>query len=110
MKDILNETTYPTREVERIVKWVMRYLDVDRKAAFVKVKHHDGPHAYQGRFYAHAWTHRGSFFDRRSGEYRDVGPKVPVGFNHLIVARIGKPGTYPVTNHVYNRKDSPVCR
>lgn len=107
-QDVLNETTYPTREVERIVHWVLRYLDVDAKRCYVKVKHHTGVHAYQGRFYPNAEDQgRTVWSGGWDGHWRDVGPVVPSGFDHLIVGRIGKPGTYPCMNRVYKRKDSP---
>lgn len=108
----LNETVYPSREMGKIVRWVMKYLDLSGEPCYIKIKHHNGKHAYQGRFYANASNHGRTIYKEpyRGAGYEEptwVAPKVPRGYVHLIVCRIGKPGTYPCENHVYDRKDSP---
>jgi hypothetical protein len=107
-----NETQYPNREVSSILRWVMKYLEVENDRCFVKIKYHSGGHAYQGRFYPNVHSqvghvYREAYVGAGYGEYHRVAPVVPRGFSHLIVCRIGKPGTYPCMNHVYDRKDSP---
>lgn len=107
-----NETVYPTREVRGIVAWVLKYLEVENDRCFVKIKHHSRKHAYNGRFYPNASMHatvlyKEPYVGAGYEEPYHVAPSVPRGFVHLIVCRIGKPGTYPCMNHVYDRKDSP---
>lgn len=102
-----NETQYPTREVAKIVRWVMKYLEVEQHRCFVKIKHHNNGGAYQGRFYPNGRVHGGYIYDWERGDWKDVSPNVPAGYNHLIVCRIAKPGSYPRETHVYDRKDSP---
>lgn len=103
---IVNETQYDARVLNGIVRWVFRYLDLTGDRVVVKVKHHNGSHAYQGRFYANARLHGGVVYDTW-GYPQEVAPKIPAGYSHLIVCRIAKPGVYPRSTHVYNRKDSP---
>lgn len=103
---IQNETDYDGRTIASIVRFVFRELDLTGERVVVKIKYHRGGHAYQGRFYsnAHASRHIYSF---DLGDWREVGPSVPVGYDHLLVCRIGRPGIYPCQTHVYDRKDSP---
>ncbi len=103
---IQNETDYDGRTVARIVRFVFRELDLSGRHVVVKVKHHGGGHAYQGRFYPNA--HRSAYiYSFELDDYREVGPKVPSGYDHLLVCRIGRAGVYPRQTHVYDRKDSP---
>lgn len=107
---IKNETCYDGRSVNGVVRWVFRYLDLDGKDVMVKVKHHTGRHGVQGRYYPHVQSQAGYVLKRYNGydEWQKVGPKVPVGVNHLIVCRIGKPGVFPVAKSFnYDRKDMP---
>lgn len=103
----LNETQYPTREVSKIARWVMRYLEVEAARTLIKVKHHAKKHAYSGRFYQDPHSSGGYIYDFDKGDWNDVRPSVPHNVDHLIVCRIGKLGVYPCENHVYQRKDSP---
>lgn len=105
-KGYLNETAYPQREVGSIIRWVLKYLEVENDRCYVKIKHHNRFHAYQGRFYPNVAFQRGYVSDDW-GEWKEIRPKVPRGYVHLIVCRLAKPGTYPVETHVYDRKDSP---
>lgn len=100
---IENETGLPTRQVNAIVRWVFRYLDLDGRRAIVKVKHHGGKHAYQGRFYSNALAASGVVWDS-TGLARRVKPNVPRDRPHLIVARLAKPELYPLRTHVYKRR------
>lgn len=104
---IQNETDYDGRVVSGIIRYVFRHLDLDGRHTMVKVKYHTGKHyAYQGRFYGNA--HQSAYVYSESWQmYREVRPNVPRDVYHLIVVRIAKPGVYPVSNHVYDRKDSP---
>lgn len=104
---IINETSYDGRRVGGIVRFVFRYLDLNGSDVMVKVKHHNGSHAYQGRYYKDPRRHRGYVRDRYWGGWQEIGPNVPLGINHLIVCRLGKPGIYPRRVHVYDRKDAP---
>lgn len=104
---IKNETSYDGRRVGGIVRWVFRWLDLDGRRIMVKIKHHNGSHAYQGRFYARAYAHGGFIWNDSIGNWQEVAPKVPDGIDHLIVCRLGKPGTYPTSTHVYDRRDGP---
>lgn len=104
---IKNETEYDGRVVAGIVRYVFRHLDLDGRRTMVKVKYHTGKHfAYQGRCYYNA--HRSAYVYSEAWQmYREVRPNVPPGISHLLVLRIAKPGVYPVSNHVYERRDSP---
>lgn len=104
---IENETTYPTREVGKLVRWVVRYLEVGETRTVIKVKHHNGSHAYTGRFYQDPHASGAYLYDFGSGDWKEVAPKVPRHMKHLIVCRIGKPGTYPKEVTVYERKNAP---
>lgn len=102
-----NETEYPTREITSIVRWVLRYLEVNQYRTMVKIKHHTGGHAYQGRFYSNPHAAGGYIYSNYWDGWKEVRPNVPRDMAHLIVARIGKPGAYPCMTHVYKRKDGP---
>lgn len=104
---IQNETTYPSREVATLVRWVIRYLELGETATLIKVKHHAKSHAYQGRFYHNPHNSGGYIYDFDTCDWKEVAPKVPRDMKHLIVCRIGKPGVYPTMNHVYKRKNGP---
>lgn len=109
---IVNETDYDGRSVAACVRFVFRQLDLDGEGVVVKVKHHRGSHAYQGRFYAHAANHVGYVYDPDALTADDYGwktiaPKMPRGYRHLLVCRIGTPSVYPTETHVYQRRDSP---
>lgn len=87
-----NETSYPTREVKRIARWVLRELDVEpRHRALVRVKHTTGSY-YQGRCYINAHRHGAWVWSRRIGQYTWAAPNVPASASHLLVCRIPKPG------------------
>jgi len=104
---IQNETDYDGRTVNSIVRWVFKDMELDGDRVMVKVKHHRGTWAYQGRFYPHARWQSKEVYSWDRGEYVEVGPRVPAGISHLLVCRIGRPGIYPCQTHVYKRKDSP---
>lgn len=104
---IQNETTYDGRRVNGIVRWVFRYLDLDGARVMVKVKHKNGFSPYAGRFYQDVHNHGGYVFDRNRHDWKEVAPNVPYNIDHLIVCRIQKPGSYPKTVSVYERKDVP---
>ena len=104
---VSNETGYDTRRIGAIVRFVFRELELDGRHVMVKVKHHTGGHAYQGRFYPQA-RRQGRFVRNGWGEYNEVKPSVPTGVAHLLVCRVGKPGVYPKRVHVYKRKDAPA--
>lgn len=112
---VVNETNLDGRRVGGVVRWVFRYLDVNGANVIVKVKHHTGRHAVQGRYYHQPLLHKTHILKSVYGydEWVEVGPKVPPGTRGLIVCRIAKPSVYPVTKHYgYDRKDSPpefVC-
>lgn len=103
---IQNETDYDGRSVKAIVRWVLRELDLTGDMTVVKVKHHNGSHAYQGRFYANAHAHHAVVYDYYGG-WKEIAPVIPFTYRSLIVCRIGRPEVYPVSTHVYRRKDSP---
>jgi len=104
---IQNETGYDGRTVAGCVRYVFRELELSGSGTVVKVKHHNGSHAYQGRIYYQAHTHGRHVRSHGRGEWAWVAPSVPIGYRYLIVCRIGKPGTYPAETHVYDRRDSP---
>lgn len=109
---IVNETRYDGRTVGSCVRYVFRNLDLPGDATVVKVKHHRGAHAYQGRFYPHGAHHVSYVYDPESitaGDYgwKQIAPTLPAGYRHLIVCRIGTPSVYPCRVHVYDRKDAP---
>jgi hypothetical protein len=103
---IQNETQHDGRQVSGVIRWVFRELDLVGTRVVVKVKHHNGSHAYQGRFYPRAHAHGGYIWNDRAGEYVEVAPKIPYDCDHLLVCRIAKSG-YPIETHVYDREDSP---
>lgn len=105
---IVNETCYDGRKVGGIVRFVFRHFDLNGSDVMVKVKHHNGSHAVQGRYYHQPRSHGQWVWSNTYNEYQWVGPKVPVGINDLIVCRIGKPGVYPKKKTLsYDRKDMP---
>jgi hypothetical protein len=104
---IVNETQYDGRAVSSIVRWVLKQLDLNGEGVVVKVKHHTGAYSYSGRCYINAHAHRGYILGDYWDGWKEVGPKIPRGYNHLLVCRVGKPGTYPCGTHVYDRRDSP---
>jgi len=104
---VQNETGYDGRGVSACVRFVFRELDLSGDGVVVKVKHHNGAYAYQGRIYFQAWGHGSHVYNYSRGEWAYVAPRMPMGYNHLIVCRLGKPGTYPCDTNVYDRKDSP---
>lgn len=109
---IVNETQYDGRTVGKIVRWVFRELDLNGLGVMVKVKHHNGSHAYQGRFYSNA--HANDFvYDYNLGDWKEIRMNVPLDVRHLVICRIGKEGVYPKACHLYERKsDMPepwVC-
>jgi hypothetical protein len=89
------------------VRFVFRELDLTGDSAVVKVKHHRGGHAYQGRFYADAVNSGNYIYDFRNADWKEVAPKIPRGYRHLLVCRIGPADLYPTSTHVYDRRDSP---
>ena len=103
---VQNETDHDGRAVAGIVRWVFRELDLDGRGVVVKVKHHGGSHAYQGRFYGSPHRSYGYIWNASRGDYVEVAPKMPRGYDRLIVCRIAK-GGYPLETHVYDRRDSP---
>lgn len=106
-----NQTVYPTRTVKAIVNWVAKELELDGKTVYVRVGHANLWGAYKGRFYPRARSRFASVY-KGNGEYSDIEIKIPDGYAHLAICRIGKPGTYPRGVAVYRRKDSPdpwVC-
>lgn len=105
---IQNETDLDGRQVNGIVRYVFRHLDLDGANVLVKVKHHSKrTYAYQGRFYSNPHASNGYIYDWRSGDWKYVAPNIPPDIDRLIVCRIAKPYVYPISNHVYRRKDSP---
>jgi hypothetical protein len=102
---ISNETSYDGRAVNGIVRYVFKYLDLNGTGVMVKVKHHTGDYAYSGTYYHNLQP--GYVYDPAWDQYREVGPRVPPEVRKLIVCRIGKPGTYPTSVHVYDRRDGP---
>jgi hypothetical protein len=83
---IENETTLPTRDVQKISRWVLRELDVDLPSLVVRVKNTKAP-MHSGRFYYHAresWV----TLRRKDGVTRLVAPKLPPRADHLIIARV----------------------
>lgn len=102
---LANETNYPDREVAKIVRFVMRELEVEDQRCFVKVKYLTGFSAYAGRFYPHGSQHVRYVRDSW-GDYREVAPSVPDGYRSLIVCRIRK-GGYPMGSNTYTRKQGP---
>lgn len=102
---IQNETDYDGRTVNAIVRRVFRSLEVDGSRTMVKVKH--TRNRWGGRAYINARTSRGYIYDANICDYREVGPVIPPGIDHLIVVRIGRPERYPCQYTPYRRKDSP---
>ena len=100
---IVNETTYATREVNSIVRWVLRHLEVDKSSVCVRIKHHNGGHGYQGRFYPRASSQSAEVYSWDRDDWVEIRPNAE-GQLHLIVCRIGKPGVYPRLAHTYKRK------
>lgn len=80
-----NQTTHDGRTVRGIVGWVLRELGVDKSTLVVRVK--STPHrTHHGRFYPHARSHWARVW--KEGSEHIIQPKLPVGYKHLIVARI----------------------
>ncbi len=104
---IQNKTAHDGRTVKAIVRWVFRELDLSGNRVVVKVKHHNGVHAYQGRFYWNAHNSGGYVYNHAGGEWKEITPKIPASHQHLLVCRIGRENLYPRETHVYDRKDSP---
>ena len=104
---IVNETSFDGRSVNACVRFVFRELALDGSNAVVKVKHHRGGHAYQGRFYPQAHRNGAHVYDYNRDEWRMVAPKIPAGYRHLLVCRIGPDTLYPCGTHCYDRRDSP---
>lgn len=105
---IQNETDLDGRIVGGIIRYVFRHLDLYGKGTLVKVKYHTKrSFAYQGRCYYNPRATRGYVYDHAWGMYKEIRPNVPPDTRHLLVVRIAKPDVYPVSNHVYDRKDSP---
>lgn len=90
-----NETKYRSGEVAKIVRWVMRYLEVEDRPVMVKIKHTNKNHPFAGRFYPEA--------------NRTAFAKVPHGTLYLIIARIAPPTAekYPAVYHPYTRRNGP---
>lgn len=110
MTVIENHSVYPTREVKMIVRRILREYDLDKRdGLLVRVKHHGGTHAYQGRWYGNPHTHGNVFLTDDRGDWVAVGPSVPRGIDAYIVCRIAKPeaNAYPGTHHKNLRGGPP---
>lgn len=93
---IENLTPYPTREVNKIVRQVLKYQDLaSRSDLLVRVK--ASPKlwgAYKGRAYFNVWAHGASLYDWASGTEKVIELNTPPGIRHMITCTIGMPGHY----------------
>lgn len=83
---IINQTNFPDRRVQKIVRWTLSELDADLTALVVKVKPTKS-HVHSGRFWPNARTAWTRVWSRETGE-RIIKPSLPFGTQHLVVARV----------------------
>lgn len=100
---IENHTDFPAREVERLVRWTLRELDVDDRSLCVRVKR--GRRGLSGRYYPLARNHSTSFHSWGSG-YAEVEVRLPPGCSHLITMKLPE-RNYPRWFHYYSRRETP---
>ena len=98
-----NLTDYPTREVERLVRFAHREMEVDHANILVRVKRSSW--GVRGRYYCHARLHGGYVRDGWGG-YKEI--RVDAGTaTHLITIGIAGPRQFPQGVHYYARKELP---
>src|SRR5262245_39768069 len=99
-----NLTSYPTREVERIVRFACRELDVDVSNLLVRVKRSSW--GVKGRYYCHARAHSSYVYDPAWGQYKEI--RVDAGTaTHLITIGLPSPSHFPAGAQYYGRKEMP---
>lgn len=93
---IENLTPYPTREVNKIVRKVLKFQDLnDRDNLLVRVKLKKNLWgAYTGRAYFNVWDHGAYIYDWATGEEKIIELNTPEGIRHMIICNIGVESHY----------------
>jgi len=97
-----NQTDYPTREVERLVRFAHRELEVNTADILVRVK--TSTNGVRGRYYNTVRLHRTVVGDYWGG-WKEIRPDAGSA-THLIT--IGLPArNFPRSVHYYARRETP---